>query len=155
MGANAIAITPKGKSLYIAVASVWQYSINPNTGKLTPKSPATVPAPGNAHDIAIAPDGKNAYVVTVANNTVSQYHINPRTGALTSKPVSTARTALHPEAIKLAPDEYAARGIGLRAPPSCRSAGASLRTRVARASSLAADDDNDPRAPGIRRPGLG
>ena len=97
-GANAIAITPNGRSLYVAVAAVWQYTINPTTGKLTPKSPATVTAPGTAHDIAITPDGKSAYVVTVANSTVSQYRINPRTGALSSKPVSTAHTVLHPEA---------------------------------------------------------
>jgi len=104
-GANGIAITPNGRSLYVAVGAVWQYSINPTSGKLiTPKSPATVAAPGNAHEIAIAPSGNNAYVVTVANNTVSQYRIDPKTGALSSKPVSTAGTVLHPEAIKVAPD---------------------------------------------------
>ena len=32
-GANAIAITPNGRSLYVAVAAVWQYTINPTTGK--------------------------------------------------------------------------------------------------------------------------
>jgi DNA-binding beta-propeller fold protein YncE len=101
-GANGIAITPNGKSLYVATGPVWQYSINPSTGKLTPKSPATIAVPGYAHDLAIAPDGKNVYVVTVANNTVSQYRINPSTGALSSKPASTARTVLHPEAIKIA-----------------------------------------------------
>jgi 6-phosphogluconolactonase (cycloisomerase 2 family) len=103
-GANGIAITPNGKSLYVAVSAVWQYTINPTTGQLAPKSPATVAAPGNAHEIAIAPDGKNAYVVTLGNNTVSQYRINPKTGALSSKPASTARTVVHPESIKIAPD---------------------------------------------------
>jgi 6-phosphogluconolactonase (cycloisomerase 2 family) len=103
-GANGIAITPNGKSLYVAVAAIWQYTIDPGTGKLTPKSPATVAAPGHAHEIAIAPDGQNAYVVTVANNSISQYRINPRTGALSSKPISTAHTVPHPEAIKLAAD---------------------------------------------------
>jgi 6-phosphogluconolactonase (cycloisomerase 2 family) len=103
-GANGIAITPNGKSLYVAVSAVWQYTINLNTGKLTPKSPANVPAPGSAHEIVTAPDGKSAYVVTVANNTISQYRINPRTGALSTKPASTAHTVPAPEAIKLAPD---------------------------------------------------
>lgn len=55
---------PNGKSLYVAVGPVWQYSINPATGELTPKSPATIAAPGTAHDLAIAPNGKNVYVVT-------------------------------------------------------------------------------------------
>jgi 6-phosphogluconolactonase (cycloisomerase 2 family) len=103
-GANGIAITPNGKSLYVAINAVWQYSINPNTGKLTPKSPATVAAPGHAHEIVTAPDGKSAYAVTVANNAVAQYRINPRTGGLSSKPVSTAGTVLNPESIKLAPN---------------------------------------------------
>jgi 6-phosphogluconolactonase (cycloisomerase 2 family) len=103
-GANGIAITPDGKSLYVAIDAVWQYTINASTGKLTPKSPATIAAPGHAHEIAIAPNGKNAYVVTVADNGVSQYSIDPKTGALNSRPLSTARTVLHPEAIKLNPD---------------------------------------------------
>jgi 6-phosphogluconolactonase (cycloisomerase 2 family) len=103
-GANGIAITPNGTSLYVAVGPIWQYSVNPTTGKLTPKSPATIPAAGTAHELQVAPDGRNLYVVTVANNTVSQYRINPTTGALSSKPASTARTVLHPESIKLAPN---------------------------------------------------
>jgi 6-phosphogluconolactonase (cycloisomerase 2 family) len=111
-GANGIAITPNGKSLYVAVSAVWQYTINPATGKLTPKSPATVRAPGSAHEIQIAPDGKNAYVVTVQNSTISQYRINPKTGALSSKPASTAHTVPTPEAIKLAPDGNSAYVTG-------------------------------------------
>ena len=105
-GANGIAITPNGKSLYVAVNSIYQYSINPTTGKLTPKSPATVAAPGTAHDLRITPDGKSAYVVTVANDRISQYGINPRTGALSRTPLSTANTVLHPEAIALSPDGH-------------------------------------------------
>ena len=104
-GANGIAITPNGTSLYVAVGPIWQYSINPATGKLTPKSPATIgPVAGTAHELQVAPDGRNLYVVTVANDTVSQYHVNPTTGALSSKPASTAPTVLHPESIKLAPN---------------------------------------------------
>jgi 6-phosphogluconolactonase (cycloisomerase 2 family) len=103
-GANGIAITPNGKSLYVAVSAIWQYTISPTTGRLIPKSRATIAAPGNAHEIVVAPNGKDAYAVTVANNTIAQYRINPRTGTLSSKAASTARTVLHPEAIKLAPD---------------------------------------------------
>lgn len=89
-GANGIAITPDGKSLYVAVGPIWQYSINPTTGKLSPKLPATIATPGTAHELVTAPDGKSLYVVTVANNTVSQYRINSTTGALSFKPASTA-----------------------------------------------------------------
>jgi len=62
----------------------------------------TVAAPGHAHELQVTPNGKNAYVVTVTNNTISQYRISPRTGKLSLKPASTARTVLHPEAIKIA-----------------------------------------------------
>ena len=103
-GANGLAVTPNGRSLYVAVDPIWQYSINPATGKLTPKSPATIPVAGTAHELQVAPDGRNLYVVTVANDTVSQYHVHPTTGALSSKPASTARTVLHPESIKLTPN---------------------------------------------------
>lgn len=84
--------------------TVSQYTINPKTGDLTPKTPATLPIAGGPHDLAIAPNGKNAYVVTVLDNTVSQYRINPRTGTLSSKPSATAATGLHPENIVIAPD---------------------------------------------------
>jgi hypothetical protein len=56
------------------------------------------------HDLAITPDGKNLYVITVGGDTIGQYRINPATGALSAKPASTAATVLHPEAIALAPD---------------------------------------------------
>jgi DNA-binding beta-propeller fold protein YncE len=83
---------------------VSQYSINPTTGNLTAKSPAAVAIAGGPHDLAIAPDGKNAYVVSVLHNTVSQYRISSRTGTLSSKPASTAVTGLRPENIVMAPD---------------------------------------------------
>src|SRR6266567_3732662 len=80
-----ITIAPDGKSAYVTGTgytetgdgTIWQYSINPATGMLTPKSPATVATGRAPHDFAITPDGKNLYVVTVANDTVSQYRINP------------------------------------------------------------------------------
>jgi 6-phosphogluconolactonase (cycloisomerase 2 family) len=107
-----ITIAPDGKSAYVtgtgytktSDGTIWQYSINPATGKLTPKSPETVATGRAPHDFAITPDGMNLYVVTVANDTVSQYRINPHTGALSAKPASTAATMLHPEAIVLSPD---------------------------------------------------
>ena len=102
-----IAIAPDGKSAYVTGPSaIWQYTINPATGRLTPKSPATV-ATGRGsgpHDLAVTPDGKNLYVITVANATISQYRISPHSGALSARPVSTARTVPYPEALALSPD---------------------------------------------------
>jgi DNA-binding beta-propeller fold protein YncE len=97
-----ITIAPDGTSAYVAATTIWQYSINPATGRLTPKSPAMVA--GGGHDLAVAPDGKNLYVVNVRGATIAQYAISPATGALSARPVSTARTVPAPEAIALSPD---------------------------------------------------
>jgi DNA-binding beta-propeller fold protein YncE len=53
-----ITIAPDGTSAYVTGGTtIWQYSINPATGRVTPKSPATVAAGRNPHDLAVAPDG--------------------------------------------------------------------------------------------------
>ena len=103
-GANWIAVAPNGKSVYVATSTsgVWQYTISPTTGRLTPKKPESTG--GNEHNIVISPDNKNAYVIGVSSSGVSQYRINPRTGTLSSEPVSTAATLLHPEALAIAPN---------------------------------------------------
>jgi 6-phosphogluconolactonase (cycloisomerase 2 family) len=103
-GANWIAIAPNGKSVYVATSThgVWQYTINPTTGRLSPKNPETTG--GTEHNIVIAPNGKNAYVIGATRRGVSQYRINPRTGTLSPKPMSTADTVLHPEALALSAD---------------------------------------------------
>jgi 6-phosphogluconolactonase len=111
-GANGIAITPNSKNLYVAVGQIRQYSISPTTGRLTPKSPATIRLPGYAHELQVTPNGRNAYVVTTDNNSISQYRINPRTGELSLRPGSTARTVPTPEALKLAPDGKSAYVTG-------------------------------------------
>jgi DNA-binding beta-propeller fold protein YncE len=59
---------------------------------------------GAPHDLAVAPDGKNLYVVNVSGATIAQYAISLATGALSARPVSTARTGPAPEAIALSPD---------------------------------------------------
>jgi 6-phosphogluconolactonase len=101
-GPQMITIAPDGKSAYVAADTIWQYSINLTTGKLTPKSPASLSSGG--HDLAVAPNGKNLYVVNVSGGTIAQYAISPATGALSARPVSTARTGSAPEAIALSPD---------------------------------------------------
>jgi 6-phosphogluconolactonase len=103
-GANWIAIAPNGRSAYVATSTngVWEYTINPTTGEVTPKKPETTG--GTDHNIVIAPNGKNAYLIGDTSSGVSQYRINPRTGTLTSMPASTSATVLHPEAIAIAPN---------------------------------------------------
>lgn len=92
---SATAVSPQGNSVYVVdtgpvsapAAEVSQYSINPATGKLIPKSPATVLTGSGPSAMAVAPDGKNAYVAAEPANTstgtISQYRISPATGKLT------------------------------------------------------------------------
>jgi 6-phosphogluconolactonase (cycloisomerase 2 family) len=109
------AVSPQGTSVYVvdsagsAVGAVSQYTISPATGKLTPKSPKTVPtAKGPSGIIAVAPDGKSAYVPDFTAKAISQYSISPATGKLT--PMTPATVAdpggmkVGPTGIKVAPD---------------------------------------------------
>jgi 6-phosphogluconolactonase (cycloisomerase 2 family) len=106
-----IAIDPQGNSVYVANQGsasasanvVSQYTINQNTGRLTPKSPATVATGRGPVAIAVAPNGKSAYVVS-GPNAVWQYNINPATGALTPKSPATVATGPNPEPIAVTPN---------------------------------------------------
>ncbi len=82
-----IAVSPDGKNAYVASfnGAVWQYTIDPVTGGLSPKNPATVAAGRSPWDVAVTPDGKSAYVTNYGDNTVSEYDINPLTGTLSPK----------------------------------------------------------------------
>jgi 6-phosphogluconolactonase (cycloisomerase 2 family) len=103
-----IAANPQGTSVYAvdvgpslhAANKISQYTINPTTGRLTPKSPATVATGRGPESIAIAPNGKSAYVGD--HDTVSQYTINPRTGALTPKSPLTVTAVATTAAIAVA-----------------------------------------------------
>ena len=96
VGAYAVVVTPNGKSAYVTastpafIASVFQYDINPLTGALSPKTPATVEAEGAGEGITVAPDGKSAYVIDSAGS-VLQFNIDPVGGTLAPKtPASVA-----------------------------------------------------------------
>jgi DNA-binding beta-propeller fold protein YncE len=105
-----IAIDPQGNSVYVAnegsvsasANGVSRYTINQNTGRLTPKSPATVASGRGPVAIAVAPNGKSAYVVS-GPNAIWQYNINPTTGALTPKSPATVATGPNPEPIAVTP----------------------------------------------------
>ena len=84
-------MTPDSKSAYVANRrlrrrhSVSQYDIDPVSGALTPKNPATVAASPAPSAVAVNPDGKSAYIANLGDGTVSQYDINPVSGALTAE----------------------------------------------------------------------
>jgi 6-phosphogluconolactonase len=88
-------VTPDGRSFYVAdtaTNTVWQYSIDQGTGRLSPKSPATVPAGTGPAALAVSPDGRSLYVHDSgiggggpATNAVSQYDIDATRGTLSPK----------------------------------------------------------------------
>lgn len=99
-----IAIDPQGTSAYAtsSASRVYQYTINTITGKLTPKSPATVATrSGGTAAIAFTPNGTSAYVV---GTSISQYSINAITGKLTPKSPATVATPPNPEPIAVSLD---------------------------------------------------
>lgn len=99
-----IAVDPQGTSAYAtsSASKVYQYTINTVTGKLTPKSPATVATrSGGTAAIAFTPDGRSAYVV---GSSISQYSISATTGDLTPKSPATVATPPNPEPIAVSPN---------------------------------------------------
>jgi DNA-binding beta-propeller fold protein YncE len=103
-----VAVSPQGTSAYAVdnlsntAGAVSQYTLNPATGKLTPKSPATVPTAGVPSGIiTISPDGKSAYVPS--GKAISWYRISPATGKLAPMPPRTVAGAGSPIGIKVAP----------------------------------------------------
>jgi 6-phosphogluconolactonase (cycloisomerase 2 family) len=104
-----VAVSPQGTSAYAVdnlsntAGAVSQYTLNPATGKLTPKSPRMVATAGVPSGIiTISPDGKNAYVPS--GKAISQFRISPDTGKLTPMPPRTVAGAGFPIGIKVAPD---------------------------------------------------
>ena len=104
-----VAVSPQGTSAYAVdnlsgtAGAVSQYTLNPATGKLTPKSPRTVATAGVPSGIiTISPDGKDAYVPS--GKAISQYRISPATGKLTPMPPRKVAGVGNPIGIKVAPD---------------------------------------------------
>jgi DNA-binding beta-propeller fold protein YncE len=136
-----IAVSPQGTSAYAVdnlsntAGAVSQYTLDPATGKLTPKSPRMVATAGTPSGIiTITPDGKNAYVPS--GKAISQYRISPATGKLTPMPPRKVPGAGEPIGIKAAPDGrylYVTTGTQCLAPKGstaspCASGGASPYT---------------------------
>jgi 6-phosphogluconolactonase (cycloisomerase 2 family) len=82
-----IAVDPTGRFAYVLNQTddtVSQYSINANTGVLTPITPATTATGRGPNSIAVDPTGRFVYIVNNTANTISQYIINQSTGALST-----------------------------------------------------------------------
>jgi DNA-binding beta-propeller fold protein YncE len=83
--------------------TISQYDVDPVTGALTPKLPQTVSTGLDALNIAVTPDGRNAYVTNFTDSTISQYTIDPTTGALSANTPATLATAPGADAIAVSP----------------------------------------------------
>jgi len=81
-GANSVAVSPDGESVYVASNAsstgesgyVSQYDVGPG-GALSPKGPAKVAAGSRAKSVTVSPDGQSVYVIDKYEGTISQYDV--------------------------------------------------------------------------------
>ena len=124
----AVAVTPDGRSVYVTNAgrnTVSQYTVDPSTGALSPKVPATVatgPSQTGPAGVAVTPDGKSAYVTNASGNTVAQFTIDLVSGVLSPKTPATLATGTSPHGVAVTPDGKSVyvTNFGLNPPESAR-----------------------------------
>ena len=85
------------------VSNVSQYGIGAD-GRLSPKGPATVAAGANPLGVAVAPDGRSAYVTNNGGGNVSQYGIGAD-GRLSPKSPATVAAGFGPIGVAVTPPE--------------------------------------------------
>ncbi len=101
-GTDAIAVSPNGKSLYVASwFSIWQYHVSKEGGLTLVATPTTVSGDGIVLRLALAPDGKSLYAVT--GSEIWQYDVSG-TGKLSPKTPATVLTTEEAGAIAISPD---------------------------------------------------
>ena len=110
-GANDMAVTPNGRSAYVAGhQGVIQYDIDPATGALSPKSPALIPRPADdAFPIRHVGVSRRQSAYALAGEPhggghVMQYDIDPMTGGLAFKTPLDTGLGDRPEALLISPD---------------------------------------------------
>ena len=111
LGPFAIAISPDGKSAYVADVGlngsfeISQYTVGPG-GVLSPMTPATAPGGLGPAGVAVSPDGKSVYVTNNGSSGpggVSQYTVGPG-GALSPMTPATVDSGAAPVGIAVSPN---------------------------------------------------
>ena len=108
-----LTVDPSGKFLYVTAslsdgAAVFMYTIDQNTGLLTPTSPAMVYTGGIPFQVRVSPNGKFAYVVdNLASSNESfgvwQYTVDSTTGVLTPNTPAAVASGNAPTEIAIDP----------------------------------------------------
>jgi 6-phosphogluconolactonase (cycloisomerase 2 family) len=112
-------VSRDGKNVYVTQygsGTLAQFTRDPETGKLTPMSPASVATKGGPICICESPDGAHVYVTNAGYDNISQYSRNLATGALTLLVPNTVASSVTPMGIAISPD-------GLFMYVGCRNAG--------------------------------
>jgi len=118
---DSVAIEPTGRWLYVTIdnipGGVSGFSINQDTGALTPIIGSPFAAGGDPDALALHPSGRFLYAANYNDNTISGYKINPLTGDLT--PIAGSPFAMRgsgPDAIVMHPSGkwlYSANDINI------------------------------------------
>ncbi len=106
---DGIAVTPNGRSLYVgSEKGISQFSIDAGTGKLTPKTPATVLVPGQSDpsvdDLQVTPDGRTLYLAGACCESLFQFDVSPVAGNLSPKTPPAVGSVDTPQVVAVAPD---------------------------------------------------
>ena len=130
---NAIAVSPDGRSVYVTNSNVFtsdtvsQFDVNPASGALTLKRPATVNTGPGASGVAVSLDGRSVYVTNQggrnsgSGNTVSQYDVG-QGGVLAPKTPPAVAAGGAPRAVAVSPDApHAQQGVVAFRSPRSRS----------------------------------
>lgn len=106
---SGLAVSPEGRSLYVATLSarLAQFDIGPRDGRLKPKNEPTVPTGlggVGASGVAVTPDGRYVYTPNSGAGTVSQFRVDDVTGALIALKPAVVRVGERPEGVAMAPN---------------------------------------------------
>ena len=103
---NAVTVDPSGRFAYVAntgSTNISAYTINANTGELTPTTGSPYAAGTRPTSVTVDPSGKFLYVANMDSSNVSAYTIDGATGALTTVMGSPFASGQGPASVAIDP----------------------------------------------------